>query len=173
MPRKTEGRTLGLEDWIAERIATLREANGWSYEGLAKRMKDVGCPIAPSAIYKTEKGEPRRRIVVDELVGYARVFGVSLDYLIERPTDSAMSALLDYYRLATRLRAAEEDVARAQDEAARVRPGVESARDLLFERLRTISESEREAVLSELGEPLGSDLRAAWEKASRSSRRKS
>jgi transcriptional regulator with XRE-family HTH domain len=38
-----------------------------------------------SAIFKIEKSEPRRRIVVDELVAFAQVFGVPLDELLLPP----------------------------------------------------------------------------------------
>ena len=66
MPPKNAGRSGTREDLLAERISRLREERGWTYEALARRMTMAGCPIQPSAIYKTEKGSPRRRVVVEE-----------------------------------------------------------------------------------------------------------
>lgn len=82
MPPRNPGRSLAGEDQLAERIAYERERRGWSYEGLAKRMTEAGCPMNQSAIYKIEKGEPRRRITVDELVGFANVFGTNISALV-------------------------------------------------------------------------------------------
>ena len=48
-------------------------------------MTDAGCPITGSAIFKIEKSQPRRRIVVDELVAFARVFGIPMEQLTTAP----------------------------------------------------------------------------------------
>lgn len=82
MPRPNRARLVQAEDVLAERVATLRTERDWSYEGLAKRMTDAGCTIQPSALFKIEKGEPRRRITVDELYGFVRVFGTTVDDLM-------------------------------------------------------------------------------------------
>src|SRR5206468_3991414 len=73
MPRVNPLRPVGNEANLARRIAAEREAHGWSYEGLAKRMTDAGFPIQSTAIFKIEKGKPPRRITVDEMVGFAKV----------------------------------------------------------------------------------------------------
>ncbi len=88
MPRPNQARDIYAEDHLAARIAMEREKRGWTYEGLAKRMSDVGCPLDQSAIYKIEKASPRRRITVDELVAFSRVFGVAIDDLL-LPADLA------------------------------------------------------------------------------------
>jgi transcriptional regulator with XRE-family HTH domain len=72
---------LGREEVVARRVEQLRQVRKMTYEGLAQRMTDVGCPIQPSALYKIEKGSPRRRITVDELVALATVFEIALDEL--------------------------------------------------------------------------------------------
>jgi len=74
MPRVNVGRTVNAEQALAQRIAHERTRRGWSLDGLAVRMRDAGCPIATSAIYKIESGDPPRRITVDELVALAKVF---------------------------------------------------------------------------------------------------
>ena len=75
-------RTLLEEDQLADRVAYERERRGWTYEGLALRMTQIGCPINQSALYKVEKASPRRRITVAELVALARVFGVGVEELL-------------------------------------------------------------------------------------------
>ena len=74
-------RPIGAEDVVAKRLRFERSKHGWTVEGLAQRMTDVGCPINPSSIWKIEKAE-RRRINLDEAYALARVLGISLDQLI-------------------------------------------------------------------------------------------
>lgn len=117
MPRQNTGRTLGVEDLVADRIAQYREQRGETYEGLAARMTAEGCAIHASALYKIEKGEPRRRITVDELVALAAVFGVSLDELTKPlPTGGVAKAL----ELAQAYRALERDLRTLQAEEKRL-----------------------------------------------------
>lgn len=82
MARPNIGRAIDQEANLAERIRFERERREWSYEALAKRMTDEGCGINGSAIFKIEKGEPRRRITVDELVALSRVFETSVEDLL-------------------------------------------------------------------------------------------
>lgn len=85
MPRPNRPREVLAEDNLARRIAAERDARGWSNDGLAQRMTEAGCAMTGSAIFKIEKGQPRRRIVVDELVAFAKVFGVAVDNLLLPP----------------------------------------------------------------------------------------
>jgi transcriptional regulator with XRE-family HTH domain len=89
MPRPNKRRGIFAEDHLAQRIAAVRDARGWTNDGLAKRMTDAGCPMTGSAIFKIEKAEPRRRIVVDELVTFAKVFAIPLDELLLAPEVAA------------------------------------------------------------------------------------
>ena len=82
MARQNGPRSIGGEANLAERIAYERESRGLSYEVLAKKMTEAGCSIQGSAIFKIEKGEPRRRITVDELLAFARVFEVEVENLL-------------------------------------------------------------------------------------------
>ena len=103
MPRPNPPRALQSEENLARRIAYERENRGWTYEGIAKRLTEVGCPIQGSAIYKIEKGIPRRRISVDELVGFASVFELDIDELLTPMTavlDRRAAELLDAYSAA-------------------------------------------------------------------------
>lgn len=86
MPRPGRPRDILAEDNLAQRVADEREARGWTNDGLAKRMTDVGCPMSGSTIFKIEKGTPKRRgISVDELVAFSRVFGIPVDALLLPP----------------------------------------------------------------------------------------
>lgn len=85
MPRPNKPRRVLSEDHVAQRIAMERDRRGWTNDGLAKRMTDAGCPMVGSAIFKIEKGSPRRRIVVDELVAFAGVFGLKVEELLVPP----------------------------------------------------------------------------------------
>lgn len=82
MPRPNKPRTIGAEDRLALRIATERQARGWSYWKLAQAMTEAGCSIAGSAIYKIEKGNPRRTIFVDELVALSRIWSIPVERLL-------------------------------------------------------------------------------------------
>jgi hypothetical protein len=87
MPRPNKARKVYAEEHLAKRIAVERAAATppMTLEGLAKRMTDAGCAIQASAIYKIEQGDPPRRITVDELVGFARVFGTTPEDLLTAP----------------------------------------------------------------------------------------
>ncbi len=96
MPPKIGG-SIGSEASLARRIRYERERLGMKPIALAKRMTDIGCPMNQSAIWKIENGDPPRRITVDELVGFSRVFGVPVDDLLLAPevaADDRMRELL-------------------------------------------------------------------------------
>lgn len=82
MPRVNPLRSLANERNLARRIQFERARRGMSYDGLAKRMAAAGVPIQSTAIFKIEKGDPPRRITVDELVGFAAVFDLTIDEML-------------------------------------------------------------------------------------------
>jgi transcriptional regulator with XRE-family HTH domain len=82
MPRPNKPRSIGAEDVLARRITKERTLRGWTLERLAAEMTAVGCPMQMSGIYKIEKGEPRRRITVDELVALSRLWAIPTDRLL-------------------------------------------------------------------------------------------
>ncbi len=82
---RNQQRRIGIERDLAARIAYEREERGWSYDVLAKRLTDVGCSIAASSVHKIEKGEPPRRISVDELYALSKVFDIPVDDLATPP----------------------------------------------------------------------------------------
>jgi hypothetical protein len=76
---------LASEDALARRIAFEREERAWSTGGLADQMTKAGCPMNQSAVWKIENGEPRRKITVDELLGFAKVFDLPVEELLVAP----------------------------------------------------------------------------------------
>ncbi|CAN5121274.1 hypothetical protein BH11ACT1_BH11ACT1_19350 [soil metagenome] len=95
MPRPNRTRRVLAEVNLARRIAAERDARTMTNDGLAKRMTDEGCAMTGSAIFKIEKGEPRRRIVVDELVAFSKVFGVPIEELLLPPEVAAKKDLMN------------------------------------------------------------------------------
>lgn len=71
------------EDRLAARIADLRRAKGWSFSELSKELERNRCPIDRSSLQKIEKGVPRRKINVNELVAFSNVFGLPVSALLE------------------------------------------------------------------------------------------
>ncbi len=90
MPKRLTGRTITAEDDLAERITHERERRGWSYERLAREMTKAGCKTHASAVHKIEKGEPRRRITVTELVGISRALDLPVEDLL-RPLAAVLN----------------------------------------------------------------------------------
>jgi transcriptional regulator with XRE-family HTH domain len=123
MPRPNKPRTLEVESEanVAERVAYEREALGLSYEALAKRMTERGCPIASSAIFRIEKGNPPRHITVDELVAFKEVFGTTINDLL---------APMELIR---------QD--RARQLASRTREAFDSLPDAVFQLCEVVAES--------------------------------
>ena len=71
------------EDNVADHIRLHREMRGWSTAHLAGEVTAAGVPLSQSAVWRIESGNPRRKISVDELIGFAKVFGVSIGELLE------------------------------------------------------------------------------------------
>jgi transcriptional regulator with XRE-family HTH domain len=86
MPRSNPARTLPIEAHVAANVAREREQRGMTYEGLALAMSNAGCPIQPSAIFKIEKGQPPRRITVNELWALSTALEVGIGELLEDPS---------------------------------------------------------------------------------------
>ena len=93
MPRQNGPRTMNVEEFVARRMEAERRSHKWSYETLAKRMSQLGCTIQASAIQRIEKGDPPRKISVDEAVAMAKVFKLSLDEFLQEG-DNAIDAKL-------------------------------------------------------------------------------
>ncbi|MFC7806109.1 helix-turn-helix transcriptional regulator [Streptomyces olivaceus] len=73
------------ENHVAARIKMEREVRDWSTAKLAEEMTKAGHPINQSAIWRIESGKPRRRVNLDEALGFCKVFDLSLDDLTSVP----------------------------------------------------------------------------------------
>lgn len=112
-----QGVLLSGEDNAAQRLRIEREARGWSTNHLSDLMNEAGFEMNPSAVWRIENG--KRRINLDEAIGFAGVFGISLLNFVGPP------------RLAAKTRALEliDDVVRAFRETQRANAGFTRARD--------------------------------------------
>src|SRR5690242_1335063 len=72
------------EDNLARRVAWEMNQRGWSQERMAKEMTDAGFPLHQSSVSKivNPKDGKRRAISVDDAIGFARVFGVTVEDLL-------------------------------------------------------------------------------------------
>ncbi|WP_308405801.1 helix-turn-helix domain-containing protein [Streptomyces tardus] len=112
-----EGVLLSGEGNVAVRIKVEREARGWSTTTLSERLNEAGYEMNPSAVWRIENG--KRRINLDEAIGFAEVFGLSLRNLVGPPRLAAkaramelIDAAVDAYRATQR---ANVDFTRARD----------------------------------------------------------
>jgi transcriptional regulator with XRE-family HTH domain len=121
VPRPNRPRSIQGEDNLARRITYERERpdRRWSYAGLAQRMTEAGCAIDQSALYKIEKGNPRRHVQVDELIALSKVFAVPIDELLEAPElhakKRALAALKKYRQARAAYYAALDELAAVSD----------------------------------------------------------
>lgn len=74
---------------LGARIAALRRAQGWSQLELARQLQ-----VSPSAVGMYEQG--RREPAAEVLVQMARVFGVTVDYLLTGEVNVAGREQIDY-----------------------------------------------------------------------------
>ncbi|AWN28147.1 transcriptional regulator [Streptomyces sp. NEAU-S7GS2] len=114
-----EGVLLRGEENVALRLKIERETRGWSTNALSDRLVEAGYEMNPSAVWRIENG--KRRINLDEAIGFAEVLGVSLQNLVGPP------------QLAAKARAMEliDDVVRAFRETQRAGVSLTRARDAL------------------------------------------
>lgn len=81
-----------LSERVAVNVRVLRRARGWSVQQLADKLTAAGTPVQRQALTKLENGR-RRKVSVDELYAFARVFGVSEHLLTfaDNPIGSLLS----------------------------------------------------------------------------------
>jgi transcriptional regulator with XRE-family HTH domain len=110
---------LAGEENIAVRIKLEREARGWSTNAVSDRLNAAGYEMNPSAVWRIENHQ--RRVNVNDALGFAEVFGISLANLVGPP------------RLAAHTRAMElvEDIRRAYRDAHMANLAAAQARDAL------------------------------------------
>ncbi|WP_329356699.1 helix-turn-helix transcriptional regulator [Streptomyces anulatus] len=90
---ESPGVLLKGEDNAARRISVERVKRGWSTTALSDRLNEAGFDMNPSAVWRIENG--KRRINLDEAIGFAEVFGVSLSNLVGPPTLAAAGRAME------------------------------------------------------------------------------
>jgi transcriptional regulator with XRE-family HTH domain len=139
MPGRTAGTPHTGEDHVAVRIRLEREARGWSTTTVSDRMNEAGFEMNPSAVWRIENR--KRRVNLDEAIGFAEVFGLDLRNLVGPPRLAAEARAMELINAAV-------DAFRV---SLRAHAGYLQARDLLHEYLarhRDIRE-EAETVVSD------------------------
>ncbi|MET7717429.1 helix-turn-helix transcriptional regulator [Streptomyces sp. NPDC005407] len=81
------------EDNAAKRIKVERDKRGWSTTTLSDRLNEAGFEMNPSGVWRIENG--KRRINLDEAIGFAEVFGVSLANLVGPPALAAADRAME------------------------------------------------------------------------------
>jgi len=77
--------SLYSEGNAAARVGLEREVRGWSTTELAARMTKAGVPMNQTAVWRIENATPRRKITLDEALGFSRVFELPLEELMSPP----------------------------------------------------------------------------------------
>ncbi|MFG2963037.1 helix-turn-helix domain-containing protein [Streptomyces sp. NPDC048288] len=88
-----QGVLLSGEANVAVRIKLEREARGWSTNALSDRLNEAGFEMNPSAVWRIENG--KRRINLDEAIGFAEVFGIDLRNLVGPPQLAAQARAME------------------------------------------------------------------------------
>ncbi|MET8324765.1 helix-turn-helix transcriptional regulator [Streptomyces sp. NPDC005181] len=149
-----QGVLLSGEENVAVRIKLEREARGWSTNSLSDRMNEAGFEMNPSAVWRIENR--KRRINVDEAIGFAEVFGVSLRNLVGPPRLAAMARameliddVVDAYRQTQRANAAFTRARDALDAYLAEHPDIREEADVM------VSNAMAEAASSHLLQAYG------------------
>ncbi|MFJ1997017.1 helix-turn-helix domain-containing protein [Streptomyces asiaticus] len=87
------GVLLSGEENVAVRIKLEREARGWSTNALSDRLNEAGFEMNPSGVWRIENR--KRRINLDEAIGFAEVFGLDLRNLVGPPKLAAKARAME------------------------------------------------------------------------------
>ncbi|MDT3395803.1 helix-turn-helix transcriptional regulator [Streptomyces sp. B1866] len=98
-----ESAPLSGEENLAIRIKLERESRGWGTNAVSDRLNAAGYEMNPSAVWRIENR--KRRVNLDEAIGFAEIFGLSLENLVGPPKLAAHARameLVEYVRRAYR-----------------------------------------------------------------------
>lgn len=90
---ETQGVLLSGEDNVAVRIKLEREARGWSTNIVSDRLNEAGFEMNPSAVWRIENR--KRRVNLDEAIGFAQVFGLDLRNFVGPPRLAAQGRAME------------------------------------------------------------------------------
>ncbi|MBV7669645.1 helix-turn-helix domain-containing protein [Streptomyces halstedii] len=89
----SEGVLLSGEENATVRIKLEREKRGWSTTTLSDHMNEAGFDMNPSAVWRIENR--KRRINLDEAIGFAEIFGVPLSNFVGPPSLATMGRAME------------------------------------------------------------------------------
>ncbi|EST29627.1 helix-turn-helix domain-containing protein [Streptomyces roseochromogenus] len=153
-----EGVLLSGEANVAIRIKVEREARGWSTNALSDRLNEAGFEMNPSAVWRIENG--KRRINLDEAIGFAEVFGIDLRNLVGPPQLAAkaramelIDEVVDAFRGTQRANAAFTRARDALDAYLTEHPDIREEADVMVS--NAIAEASTKHLLETYGPPPG------------------
>ncbi|WP_030898795.1 helix-turn-helix domain-containing protein [Streptomyces sp. NRRL F-5126] len=89
----SQGVLLSGEENAATRVKLEREKRGWSTTVVSDRLNDAGFDMNPSAVWRIENR--KRRINLDEAIGFAEIFGVALSNFVGPPGLATMGRAME------------------------------------------------------------------------------
>ena len=153
-----KGVLLSGEGNVAVRIKLEREARGWSTNALSDRLNEAGFEMNPSAVWRIENG--KRRINLDEAIGFAEVFGIDLRNLVGPPQLAAQAramelidAVVDSFRETQRANAAYTKARDALDAYLAEHPDIREEADVMVS--NAMAEASTKHLLETYGPPPG------------------
>jgi transcriptional regulator with XRE-family HTH domain len=153
-----QGVLLSGEANVAVRIKLEREARGWSTNSLSDRLNEAGFEMNPSAVWRIENG--KRRINLDEAIGFAEVFSIDLRNLVGPPQLAAQAramelidAVVDAFRETQRANAAYTQARDDLDAYLAEHPDVHEEADVMVS--NAIAEASAKHLLETYGPPTG------------------
>ncbi|MEU4617491.1 helix-turn-helix transcriptional regulator [Streptomyces umbrinus] len=151
-----QGVLLSGEANVAVRIKLEREARGWSTNALSDRLNEAGFEMNPSAVWRIENG--KRRINLDEAIGFAEVFGMDLRNLVGPPQLAAQAramelidAVVDAFRETQRANAAYTQARDALDAYLAEHPDIREEADVMVS--NAMAEASAKHLLEAYGPP--------------------
>ncbi|WP_258534759.1 helix-turn-helix transcriptional regulator [Streptomyces sp. PT12] len=154
-----QGVLLSGEANVAVRIKLEREARGWSTNALSDRLNEAGFEMNPSGVWRIENG--KRRINLDEAIGFAEVFGLDLRNLVGPPQLAAQAramelidAVVDAFRETQRANHAFAQARDALDTYLTEHPDIRTEADVM------VSNAIAEASAGQRARPAGPSLDA-------------
>jgi transcriptional regulator with XRE-family HTH domain len=141
---------------VAVRIKLEREGRGWSTNALSDRLNEAGFEMNPSAVWRIENG--KRRINLDEAIGFADVFGIDLRNLVGPPQLAAQAramelidAVVDAFRETRRANAAYTQARDALDAYLAEHPDIREEADVMVS--NAMAEASAKHLLETYGPP--------------------
>ncbi|MFC9950383.1 helix-turn-helix domain-containing protein [Streptomyces prasinus] len=141
---------------VAVRIKLEREARGWSTNALSDRLNEAGFEMNPSAVWRIENG--KRRINLDEAIGFAEVFGIDLRNLVGPPQLAAQAramelidAVVDAFRETQHANAAYTQARDALDAYLAEHPDIREEADVMVS--NAMAEESAKHLLKAYGPP--------------------